>query len=263
MKGIHARRLTDMMDDELVGPGGVIPGSTLRADTVTVNGRRSFHYTEQPVLGVVLPDGGGALHWDGGSAALPVWCFFYVPRDCPFTIEAEADRPLAALLVMPVRADDARWESSTEGEPVVVRLEELWAVEKEGRVCYNAAGRGFPIDRPYFMGSYCVYDLKYGEMPQHVHEDQEEFMVILRAAGTHSTFLIGEHSYTLEDWTMIHVFQNFWHGYAPAKDGSITIIALYLDPVPGGCVDAVPIAEADLAYWQRACEGLSAFLSEA
>jgi hypothetical protein len=258
-KGLHIRRMNSAQQSELVGPGGLIPSDSLRAETVRIETPRSFRYPDQPLLGVVLPGSAGKLVWDSGEANLQAWSFIYIPRDLPFELENLENRPLSVVLFMPVRADEARWEASSEGEPVIVKLEEMWIVEKEGRICYNAAGQGFPIDKPYFMGSFCVYDLKYGEMPQHVHEDQEEFMIILRSKGTRSGFDIEDHSHELDDWTLIHAFEGAWHGFVPAEDGLITIFGLYLNAVPGGCTNAFPISEKELNYWQSTCEDLPIF----
>jgi hypothetical protein len=256
-KGIHIRQLGGALDMALVGPSGLIQGDSLRVEIIQLSHPRKLHFTEQPVLGITLPGHSGRLSWGGKEAELPVWSWFYLPRDHQAEIRPREEGPISVLLFMPVQADEARWESSAQGSPVVVALEELWTVIKEGRVCFNAAGDGFPIDRPYFMGSYCVYDLKHGEMPQHVHQDQEEFMIIFRSKGTHSGFLIGDHSLDLDDWTLIHAFQGAWHGFAPAEDGLITIVGLYLEPVPGGGANAQPISRQDLDDWLQSHRDLS------
>jgi cupin superfamily acireductone dioxygenase involved in methionine salvage len=87
-------------------------------------------------------------------------------------------------------------------------------------------------------------------MPQHVHTDQEECMLVLRATGSQPIFRFSSHSVDLQDETLIHVFPGDYHGFVPEADSKIAIVALYLVPSSNAGVKMEPMSPKDIALWK-------------
>ncbi|MGD0876605.1 MAG: hypothetical protein ABSA01_00480 [Anaerolineales bacterium] len=248
-QGVHIRMISGLSSRHLVGATGLIKSLNFHTEIKTTRKTLPLGHPTSPSLGVVLNGEGATLEWAGRATPLQRWSWFYLPAGCPANLDSR-EGSLSLLLTKPVSINPAMLEAALQGEPVVASLNTLRVIRKEGRITFNAAGDGCPINRPFFMASFCIYDQEYGSMAQHVHTDQEECMFVLRATGSQPIFRFSSHSVNLQDETLIHVFPGDYHGFIPSADGKIAIVALYLFPSSNAGVKLEPMSPKDITLWE-------------
>lgn len=251
-QGVHLRKLSLSSSRILTGNNGLINSQTFQTEIKKTRKSVVLGNPTCPSLGVILSGAGAKLEWTGHSMPLQRWCWFYIPANCTATIAGQ-DSYVSFLMIRPVKVDQEMLETAKQGEPVVAPIQMLKVIRKEGRITFNAAGDGCPIDRPFFMASFCIYDQQYGIMPQHVHTDQEECMLVLSATGNRPTFRFSSHSVELQNETLVHVFPGDYHGFAPA-DGKIAIVALYQLPTSNAGVKMEAMRTEDIALWNAVAD---------
>jgi hypothetical protein len=253
-QGVHIRKISQNSSRILTGNAGLIESLKFQTEIKKTRKPLVLGHPTCPSLGVVLSGENATLTWPGHTTGLQRWSWFYVPAGCTATLVGR-DGYLSVLLIRPVNVDPGMREAALQGEPIAALIETLKVIRKEGRITFNAAGDGCPIDRPFFMASFCIYDQAYGSMPQHVHTDQEECMLVIRATGSQPAFCFSKHSVELQNETLIHVFPGDYHGFTPPDDGKIAIVALYQVPASNAGVKIEAMGSEDIALWNAVAGG--------
>jgi len=253
-QGVHLRKISGLSKGCLTGATGLIKSLNFHTEIKLACEPLLLGHPTSPSLGVVLKGGAASLEWAGGAGTLQRWTWFYLPAGYEATLNPRKST-LSVLLTQPIKLDPAMLEAAQQGEPVLAPIEVLKVIRKEGRITYNAAGDGCPIDRPFFMASFCIYDQAYGSMPQHVHTDQEECMLVITASGSQPAFCFSKHSVELQNETLIHVFPGDYHGFTPPADGKIAIVALYQVPASNAGVKMEAMSSDDISLWNAVAGG--------